>query len=269
MELAPRSIGEVVTSGIQMLARVWRRLLPPALGAFIPLGALTLVTFQMTGANEFLSLVINDPAALNAMSQDRFVAVATPFLNAVLIGVGLQVIATGFVTLAASFVVGATVEGEPITGGAASWRALQRLLPLVAILILTTAGVSVGLVLLVVPGIWLAISLAPVTHVVALENRGVFGSMTRSIRLVRGRWWATLGYVLLVGLMGWIAGQMMQLVAIPLLAVGDVSTGLAILFVSGLLVQGFIVAAIAVMTTVWYMELRRWKDGAALSAQPS
>jgi len=44
-------------------------------------------------------------------------------------------------------------------------------------------------------------------------------------------------------------------VAVPLVAIGDISTGLALVFVSGLIFQGLVVAAIAVVITMWYFEL--------------
>jgi hypothetical protein len=63
-----------------------------------------------------------------------------------------------------------------------------------------------------------------------------------------------------VGLVASIAGWLLQTVALPLVAVGDVSTGLALLFVAGLIFQGLVVAAIAVMTTMWYFELIARQD---------
>ena len=262
MLITPRSSGEILTAGISMLARVWRSLVAPSLGAFIPLGALTLLTFQMTGANEFLSLSFNDPDALDAMTQEELVTLAAPFLNTVLVSVLLQGIASAFISLAASRVVAAEIDGAPIKGGAASRFALSRILTLVAIGIIAGLAIALGLVLLVIPGIWLAVSVAMVPHVVALEDRSVIASLTRSIRLVRGRWWPTLGYLLLVGLMGSVAGWLLQFVAIPLVAVGDISTGLALVFVAGLIFQGLVVAAIAVMNTMWYLDLRARQEGA-------
>lgn len=262
MVITPRSSGEVLTAGIRMLAGVWRRLVAPSLGAFIPLGALTLLTFQMTGANEFLNLTFNDPETLEVMTTQEFLEVAGPFVNAILIALLLQILASAFISLATSRVVAAEIDGEPITGGTASRFALGRMLALGAAGIIAAVGVSLGLVLLVIPGIWLSVSLTMVPHIVALEDLGVIGSLSRSIELVRDRWWPTLGYLLLVGLMGWVAGWMLQFVAVPLVALGDVSTGLALVFVAGLVFQGLVVAAIAVMNTMWYFDLRARQEGA-------
>ncbi len=250
-----------------MLGAVWRSLLAPALGAFIPMGALTLVAFQATGGTEFFRLTLNDPELLETMTREEFLELALPFVNAVLIAIVLQVIASAFIGLAVSYIVSARLEGTALRAGEATRKALARMPKLVVAGILGTVGVMIGLLLLIVPGIWLGISLWMTTHVVALEDRGVVASLTRSVRLVRGQWWSTLGFVLLVGLMGSIAGQLLQLLALPLLAVGDISTSLALVFVAGLILQGLVVAAIAVMTTMWYFDLRA-RSGESLDPMP-
>ena len=238
-----------------MLAKVWRSLVAPSVGAYILLGALTLVTFQMTGANEFLSLSFNDPQALQTMAPEEFLVVSTPFVQALLIGLLFQILASAFISLAASRVVASQIEGERISGGAASRFALGRMATMAAIGLIAAVGIALGLLLFVIPGVWLAVSVSMVPQVVALEDRGIVGSLRRSIIVARGRWWGTLGYLLLVGLVGSLAGWLLQSVAVPLVAVGDVSTGLALVFVAGLIFQGLVVAGIAVMITMWYLEL--------------
>ena len=250
-----------------MLGAVWRSLVAPALGAFIPMGALTLVALQATGGTEFFRLTLNDPELFETMSREEFLELALPFVNAILIAIVLQVIASAFIGLAVSYIVLARLEGTAITAGEATRKALARMPKLVFAGILGTVGVIIGTLLLIVPGIWLGVSLSMTTHVVALEDRGVVASLSRSARLVRGQWWPTLGFVLLVGLMGSVAGQLLQLLALPLVAVGDISTSLALVFVAGLVLQGLVVAAIAVMTTMWYFHLRAL-SGEALSPTP-
>ncbi len=237
-----------------MLAKVWRSLVTPSLGAYILLGAITLVTFQMTGANEFLALTFNDPQALQNMPPEEFLEISTPFVQALMIGLILQILASAFISLAASRVVASEVAGERISGGAASRFALSRMLVMTVIGIVSAIGISVGLLLLVIPGVWLAVSVSLAPQVVALEDRGVIDSITRSITLVRGRWWGTFGFLLLVGLVGSVAGWLLQSVAVPMVGIGDISTGLALVFVAGLVFQGLVVAAIAVVITMWYFE---------------
>jgi hypothetical protein len=127
--------------------------------------------------------------------------------------------------------------------------------------LLVAAGVGfvmvmVGLFALVIPGLWLAGGLTMVTAVTALEEVGPIAAIRRSISLVRGRWWQTVGFVLLVGLLGSIAAQLVQLVALPVLGAGGIGIGDGLGFVVLVVVQGMVVAAIAVITTLWYLDLR-------------
>jgi hypothetical protein len=266
MATEPRSFGDLLSDGMRMLGAVWRSLVVPALGAFIPMGALTLIAFQATGGTEFFRLTLTEPDVLETMTQQEFLELSLPFVNAILIAIALQAVASGFIALAVSFIVSARLEGRVLTGGEATRIALARMPRLILAGIVASIAVAIGLLLLIIPGIWLAISLSMAPHVVGLEDRGAIGSLTRSAALVRGRWWHTLGFVLLVGFMGSIAVQFLQLLALPLLVVGDISTSLALVFVAGLILQGLVVAAIGVMTTTWYFDLRT-RRGEVVSPQ--
>lgn len=267
------------------LGRVWRPLLSTALIVFVPLGIVTLLVFNMTGALEFLDLVINDPTYLETISQQDFLELAGPFFWAAGIAVAIQAVASLYIYLAAHLIVAAELAGTPISGRQARREALGRfatglfaaLIVLVAIIVLFGLGLSiwlvpffvvgtpnpasvlVALVLLlavVAPAVWLSVSFSMVTSIVAVEDRGPIGSLRRSYRLVRPRWWPTLGYILLVGLIGSIAAQLIQVLAIPLTVVGDAASGFTVASMFGVVFQGALIAAIAAMYTLWYIDLR-------------
>lgn len=260
MPIAPRTFNQVLTHGMNMLVRVWKLLLVPAVGAAIPMGAVTLIALRMTGADETLDLIFNEPEFVAALPSEELVDLVVPLMWFFLITVVLQLIASAFINLATHRIVGAELAASPISGGAASRFAFTRMVPLLLAGALAAIGVTIGLFLLVIPGIWLAVMLAMVPQVMAIEDRGVVESLRRSFNLVQGRWWPTIGYLLVVGLLGTTAGQLVQLVAIPLLAIGSVSVSSALGFVFGMLVQGFLISAIAVLTTFWYVDLRSRKE---------
>ncbi|MGH8946391.1 MAG: hypothetical protein ACRDVL_09585 [Acidimicrobiia bacterium] len=110
------------------------------------------------------------------------------------------------------------------------------------------------------PAVWVWVSASMATPAAALEGLGATATLRRSMSLVRGRWWPTLGYLLLVGLFGVVAIQLIQLVAIPMMALGGVGLAVDIAAVVGILAQGLIVAGIGVMTTWWYVDLRSRKE---------
>ena len=142
------------------------------------------------------------------------------------------------------------------------------LMPAVSVGTPNLSSVFVALFLLVAllgPGIWVAVSVSMTTSAIAIEGQGVLGSIRRSMRLVKGRWWATAGFLLLVGLLGGIAIQLIQLVALPLATVEGGGGALTIASAFGVLTQGLLVAAIAAMYTHWYIDLRARREGLTTS----
>ncbi len=197
-----------------------------------------------------------------------------------------------FVALASHRAVASDLAGKTLTGGQVSILALRRYATgLVAVLLITltvavlvglgtamwlapilavgtpnTTSVLVALILFVVlmgPGTWAAVSVSMSTSVIAVEDTGALAAIRRSMRLVRRRWWPTLGFLLLVGLLGGIAIQLIQLIALPLAAVGGGSSALTIASALGVLTQGLLVAAISAMYTHWYVDLRSRRETVA------
>jgi hypothetical protein len=69
----------------------------------------------------------------------------------------------------------------------------HRALQLIALGIMVLLTVVIGLIAFIVPGIWLGVGVSIAAPVLMLEGKTWFDAMTRSIRLVQGRWWATFG----------------------------------------------------------------------------
>jgi hypothetical protein len=157
-------------------------------------------------------------------------------------------------------IVASELAGEQMGAGAASSKALSRLFTLIVAGILAFVLVVLGLFALIIPGLWLAGAFSMISAVVALEDAGPLDALRRSFALVRGRWWPTVGFLLLVGLFGSLAAQLVQLVALPIVGAGDVGLGAGLGFVVLVVAQGFVVAAIAVMVTLWYLDLRSRKE---------
>jgi len=274
------------------LTRTWRTLLIPALAVSIPVSIATVVVFRLTGGGEFLDTIVNNPEALQRLPRDVFWELSRPFYIAVGISSVLQLISGVFVALASHRAVASDLAGKTLTGGQVSILALRRYARgLVAVLLITltvavlvglgtamwlapilavgtpnTTSVLVALILFVVlmgPGTWAAVSVSMSTSVIAVEDTGALAAIRRSMRLVRRRWWPTLGFLLLVGLLGGIAIQLIQLIALPLAAVGGGSSALTIASALGVLTQGLLVAAISAMYTHWYVDLRSRRETVA------
>lgn len=283
-------MGQVLSDAVTGLARVWKSLLWPAVLVSIPVAAATVFAFVSTGASEFLELVLTTPERLQTLSDDVFFELARPFYVAVGLATLIQVLAGVFLALVSHRAVALElVDGQPPASSKVVGQAL-RLYPravvmaLIALLVigmlagmgifvwsvpLATVGtpnpasalVAVLLFFVVLaPAAWAAISMSMATSVVALEKGTVVGSIRRSASLVRGRWWSTAGFLLLVGLLGGVAVQLIQLVALPLLAFGDAGALVALGAGVGVLAQGIILGALAVMFTHWYIDLRSRRE---------
>ncbi|MFZ0013866.1 MAG: hypothetical protein WAL25_07075 [Acidimicrobiia bacterium] len=294
MVITPRPFGQVLSDAMNSLARTWKAVLVPALAVSIPVSVLTVLVFRLTGGGEFLDLIVNNPERLAGLPSEVFMELARPFYIAVGIASLLQVLAGVFVALASHRAVASQLSGVSLSGGETSRLAMRRyavglgstLMIVLAVALLIGLGVTIWLVpilsvgtpnvtslfvalillaLLVGPGIWAGVSMSMTTSAIAIENRGVFASIRRSMRLVRGRWWPTAGFLLLVGLLGGIAIQLIQLIALPLAAVGGGSAALTVASALGVLTQGLLVAAIAAMYTHWYIDLRARRESLSTS----
>jgi hypothetical protein len=295
MVIVPREFGQVMSDAMNGLANVWKTLLVPALAVFVPVSVITVLVFAASGAADFLDTILNRPESLQALPDDVFWELARPFVVSVSIAVLLQVVGGVFVALATHTAVAAQVRGEPMSGSMASRLALNRYLRGLGATLLVILGLSiliglgsyvwlvpalsvgtptfaaelVALLLLAVllgPGVWAAVSASMTTSAVALEDSGALASVRRSMRLVKGRWWATAGFLLVVGFLGGVATQLIQLVALPLVAVGDAGMGLSIASALGVLAQGLLMAAIAAMFTHWYIDLRARKESLTIES---
>jgi hypothetical protein len=91
-------------------------------------------------------------------------------------------------------------------------------LPLLGVSILAGIGITIGLVLIIVPGLYLITIWSVVAPVVVVERPGVFAAFTRSRDLVRGYGWQVFGVIVVVIL---IALVVVFLVAIITSNMGD------------------------------------------------
>lgn len=294
MVISPRPFAQVLGDAVNSLARIWRTVLAPALVVSVPVSIGIAILFRVSGGADFLDFLLNDPERLMGLPDEVLWELARPFYLALAATAGLELVSGVFVALASHGAVASDVGGEPMSGGDVSRLALRRyaaglgssLLVVAAVAILVTLGltvwlmpvVSVGtpnatslfvafilLMVLIGPGVWLGVAASMATSAVAIESTGALRSIRRSMHLVRGRWWPTAGYLVLVGLLGGIAIQLIQLIALPLAAIGGGSSALIVAAALGVFTQGLLVAAIAAMYTHWYIDLRARRETLTMS----
>jgi hypothetical protein len=81
-------------------------------------------------------------------------------------------------------------------------QTMQSVLPVLGTVtvagILAAIGITVGLILIIVPGLWLITIWALIMPIIVIERCGVFDSFGRSRRLVRGQGWEVFGILVLL-----------------------------------------------------------------------
>ena len=154
------------------------------------------------------------------------------------------------------------MRGRNVVIGDGVGRAFSRFFSLVGISILVGLGVGIGFLLLVIPGIILALRWAVAVPACVVENKGPFESMRRSAELTKGHRWKIFGiWVLLT-----IAAIVILIIAGALAGLGVVVApeGLGRLLIAGiitLILTAIVTAYSYVLNTMIYHDLRTAKEG--------
>lgn len=115
--------------------------------------------------------------------------------------------------------------GKPADIGGIFGHALRNILPLLAISILTGLMIMLGFLFLIIPGIFLALATCvAVPSYVGEPGRGIFGSISRSFELTKGRrWWLLLIFIILFVAAMMISGTLSSL-AMPSMMMNGATT---------------------------------------------
>ncbi len=118
-----------------------------------------------------------------------------------MVAIALAMVGGTLTTGATYRIVAGAEAGEDITWQESLRFALQRFGPLLLLSLAVGVLVAIGTVLLIVPGVWLAVALCVAAPALLVEKLGVGDAISRSRELVQGRWWATFGRLLVAGLL--------------------------------------------------------------------
>ncbi len=256
-QLRPLRIGEILDAGIKIttkrfvaLAKLVAAVTIPiqVLSAFISLSTLDDNTFDTT------------TATTNQVDSDVWVQLAGSLVVTV-----LGLLATLVALAACTRIIAGAYFGEEADWVGSLRYAGRRLHSLLWVGFLYALMVGLGTLGCLIPGIWLGVAYALAIPALLIEETKGFGALTRSFRLVRGRWWPTFGVLLLGQLMVTIVQSMLTLPVLGLvLAGGDDAS--PVVFVVGSTITGtistilttpFLVAVLVVV----YVDLRVRKEG--------
>jgi hypothetical protein len=108
-------------------------------------------------------------------------------------------------------------DGRADRGVAETYRAVQPRLPAVIVAgILAALGIGVGLLLLILPGLYLLTIWSMLVPVIVIEGRSAGEAFTRSREIVRGNGWRVFGLIVVTFVIVAIASAVIQALFTPL-----------------------------------------------------
>lgn len=252
-ELRPLALGEILSTAFGLYRRHFKTLCLSVLVVVIPLAILDTLLAASLSSDPF------DPTpertAGSSAGGDDVGALAANVLVIVL----LFTLATAACTRAVAIAY---------LGGSITWQeslryAVRKLLPLLVVSALTGLAVVAGLFALILPGIYIAVRLFLASPALIVEDQSAVDSMRRSWNLVKDRWWATFGIILVsVLLIGIITSLLQALIVAPLFADSDNDLLGGILRTLGTIAGNLIAIPLqAAVLTIVYFDLRVRKEG--------
>ena len=255
----PQSIGGVLDTTFQLYKASVVKLIPLSLIAALASSPPTI--YMLMNGNS-----LADPLAMLTMMRSP--------------GYWLAVIATWIGSLwlmsAAFLKIGAIGAGGDLGLGSALQQSLSRLPTILLMTLLIMLALTIGFLLLIVPGLILMVSFALCFATALFESKGPVGALSESHRLVWGNWWRTLAILTVGFIIVFVIYMAVSLVigaVAPFLVLGgsDVETVLLITLVTSLLIG--VLASLLItpfyisMLLAIYWDLKLRKDGGDLAAR--
>jgi len=286
MQIRPGSFGENLNEWFRMIGETWRPLLILCAVVYVPLGILTIALFlvpEVFGA--YFDLVVPET---DIQSPAEMLELFGPLIWVGLIWTLLQLVATVLVYVTAGRAVAIRAGGGNSTASELLRFALSRLgagvgaglVLLVGFVVLASLVVLVGWALISAMGadffpvfmtavvaltalvvmIWLGVSISLYPQALAMEDVTATESLASSFLLVRGRWWPTLGFEMVTGLIVSAVAQVLSFVLVPIVFLGLVAPAfLAVGYGLATMLQGPVAAGIGLAYAIWYVDLRARK----------
>jgi hypothetical protein len=176
--LGPRGIGELLSTAFQLYRRYWRTLLAIAAVVVVPL------TLLQYGIGHWVRSHGQQLQGQVVVSTS-FWAVASAALLAALVGLLLYQVLTGAITRT----IATEVAGQDLDLEQSYRFGFARLGPILVVSVLVGLATLLGLIVLIIPGIYIGVRLAVSIQALVVEGRRGTEAMRRSWDLVGGHWW--------------------------------------------------------------------------------
>jgi hypothetical protein len=257
----PLGVGEVLDAGIKVYLRNARTLMGLAATVVIPIQLLSGVVLLsiVTNSNQIPNTFTSFSTSTTTSNADSAAA-----LGASVVLIVVSLIQSALTTAACVKAISNLYLGQPTDFGESLRFAARRLPAYAAMLVLYFLGLVLGLILLIIPGIWLYFAWAVSAPALLIEHRGPAGALRRSRALVKGRWGATAGVVLVALIMGTLVSGALQALLVGAAFIPGqppVLLGVVVVTVAGALSAIVVTPFSASVSTILYYDLRARHEG--------
>jgi hypothetical protein len=244
------SVGDILDGAFKLFRANARTLILCVAAFIVPVQLLTGFAQRGLFAGRGLASALNDPASANsAASSDTTVAL---LLSAVVIGLLITPLIAG----AVSRVVAASYLGIQLGPKAALRGAVSRFPALLGATLLVHLAELPAFAACILPGLAVMAMFVLTAPAIAIEELGPIAGMKRSWRLVRRRFWPTLGVALLAGIMAYFLGQVLNVLPATVALLIGLRWGFLLLAAGGVLVALVTQPIVTIVATLLYFDAR-------------
>jgi hypothetical protein len=230
--LRPRDIGGLFRDAFNSYARNF--------GAFVAIGAAVVVPVELVVSGIGLGQLSGGyqrtatEAAVGVLLAENYLLIG-PLITAMVIH-GLLAVADGR----------RPKPGQAITSGLEAFR------PIFVAVLIGAAGAILGFIILILPGIWLAVRWYFAPQAVVVDGRRSMGALERSAELVTGSWWRVFGVIVFATVAAGVPGAVIE---IPFTAWASSADSSAISLVGQIVASALTLPFEALMLSLLYFDL--------------
>lgn len=171
-EIRARSLGEILDGAFQLYRNHFSTFFAAAAGISLPsLAVVAVLNWTLTGT----AFAAPDPTQILQFWWVMLLTAPITFLS--------NILQNAVLTTA----IADAYLGRPVSVGAAFRRTVPLLGSLIGVTLITAVGISLGMLLLIIPGIILALNWFFTVQAIAIEGCGVSEALKRSKTLTKGR----------------------------------------------------------------------------------
>jgi len=273
--LRPLTLSDILDGSFQTIRRNPRSTL--GLSAVIAVLQVSVLAIFQVVVYSVLRDTNSNSSDPNQVGAGQLLGVLSSLFSVIVLSAVFGAVLTGMLT----HVITQDVLGNRETLGSVWNRVRPRLVALIGASFLVAMLQLIGLVLFIVPGVWLWGALTVTVPALMVENIGVRAAMKRSRALVRGTFWRVWGIralgAVIVAVISGIAAAPFSILAIVVSGqgLGDLSDGnaglpiayLLITSIGAILTTTFTAPIKAGIDALLYVDLRMRKEGLDIALQ--